>query len=152
MRISGFPKKAALLASLAALGVALPLVSSQATEPMRLDAVQLDSVTAGALAGFTLLGAADARGTVNSQSSVVSRLQGSSTPSASVATGSIVSTAIGIGGVATPPAANTAVGVTDVVGQKTWVIPVSVVVVGPGFVARADALGVASVASEFPIF
>jgi len=153
MRISSFPKRTALLAGLAALGVALPLVSSQAGEPMRLDAVQMDSVTAGAISGFTLNGAAQAWGTVGSEASFESTVISTSNPSLSVTKGVAVAKAIGIGGVAPPPSATASVGATNVVGQKVWTIPINVRINGSGFFsAQVAAVGMASVASEFPIF
>lgn len=153
MRISGFPKRTAWLTSLAALGVALPLMSSLAGEPMRLDQGQLDSVTAGALSGFTLRGFAEAYGTVGSEASFVSNVVGSSSPSLSVTKGVAVATAIGIGGIAPPPSASANVAAENVVGQKVWIIPVNVRINGSGFFsAQVSAVGAASVASEFPIF
>lgn len=153
MRISGFPKRTALLTCLAALGVALPLMSSVAGEPVRLDQAQLDSITAGAISGFQLTGAAEAWGTVGSQATFEASIVGSSTPSLSVTKGVAVASAIGIGGIQPPPSADASVSVDNVVGQKVWILPVNVRVNRNGFFsAKYAAVGVASVASEFPIF
>lgn len=149
MRMSKIARQLTLAATAA---VVLPLAGAVADEPMRLDVGQLDTVTAGA---FTLLGTSGesrAFGTVSSNVSSTSQLGSSSSPFASVSTGSQVNTAIGIGGVETPPSATTTSQVEAIQGQRIWIIPIVITGGGPGFQYSVSAVAAAAVSSEFPIF
>lgn len=151
MRISTSTCRQAVLSGAVALALATPLAAG-ADEPLRLDASQLDGVTAGAFTGAQLSGESNAFGTVFSSSNSTLRLTSTSTPITSATSGAQTNVAVGIGGVETPPTATTVSQVDDIQGQRVWIIPIHISGGGPGFQWSASAVGVAAVSSEFPIF
>ena len=144
--------KSALLGGAFALAATLPLSAVQADDLVRLDSAQLDTVTAGAFTLLGLSGESEAFGTVSSNVTSITRLTSTSSPFTSVSTGSQVNTAIGIGGVETPPTATTLAKVDDIAGQRLFIIPIFINGGGPGFQYSVNAVAAAAVASEFPIF
>lgn len=149
MRMMKFGRQLGLAATAA---VFLPLAGAAADEPMRLDAGQLDTVTAGALTFLEMGGTSDAFGTISSNVSSTTNLTSTSSPFTSVSTGTQVNTAVGIGGVETPPTATTTAQVDNIAGQRIFIIPIVITGGGPGFQFSVNATAAAAVASEFPIF
>ncbi len=121
MPISISPRKAAALAGLAALAAALPQLSAEAGEPLRLDTAQLDAVTAGAmLTGFTAFGQSDATGPVSSFSTTNFTAASTASPTFSTAGGSVSSFGLALGKNST---ANADTGVLDAQGDNVIVKP-----------------------------
>lgn len=148
MPISIAPTKAAALAGLAALAAALPLAPAHAGEPMQLDTAQLDAVTAGAAAGFTVFGNSDAFGPVSSFSTTNFNAQSTSSPTFSTAGGSITSFSLGLGGGAT---ANADTGVLDVTGDNMIVRPFNASGSNPNYAYDYSAVYVFAYSSEWAI-
>lgn len=101
--------KAALFGGLALAAVA-PGLSAAAAEPMRLGNAQLDSVTAGVIdVGVSTFGDGTATGSLFSNTNTLTLNQAQGTPAVGIATGTVVTTSLAIGGDETP-ASSTATG------------------------------------------
>jgi len=155
-------KTALAVAGLAGLASVTPMTASWAGEPMQLDTAQLDTVTAGALVGFSLLGDANAQGSIRSESRTI--FNGSSTSSevASVATGTIINTAIAVGGDSPTATTESSLGApldangdpigSGPIGTPVVILPILIQQSGPGFAFSVNALAVGYVATEVPVF
>ena len=143
-------KAALVVAGVAGLASMAPLSASHADELLRLDDTQMDAVSAGALAGFTLLGESGANGSLRSFSRTDFNGVSTSSPVASVATGTVVNTAIATGGDA--PTVNTQSSLVDFAGTPILILPIVIEQAGPGFAFSVNALAVAFVDTEVPVF
>lgn len=158
---------AIVVAGLAGVVAATPASVSHASELTRLDEVQLDGVTAGASAGFSLLGSSFSRGSVQAREESITTITGNASPVATIVTGTTINTALGVGGAAPTATTNSVLGppvddqgdpindangnpFTGPVGTPVVIIPIVIQQSGPGFAFSVNALGVAYVATEFP--
>lgn len=130
----------------AAVAVALPAASALADEPVRLDAAQLDRVTAAAATGLALSGQSSAYGALFSQATTNFYAAGSSGPGSSAAGGSVMSSSWGVGGQATATA-NTQVDALE--GDITYTFPVNLKGSGAGYAWSFSSVHVYAFSSDW---
>lgn len=150
--------RAALLGGALALAAALPSTAVQADEPMRLDAAQLDGVTAAAEAGVALFSVGESFGTLSSQSTTTFSAQGQSSPAFSSASASITQFNLAIGGTgANTPTATAISGIAPdenndplLVGDRAYLYQINRSGSGRGYAWAFSGTFATVVASEFP--